>query len=66
MMCSALRQIVSGLSDAYAILRLREHPEEEGVWAPPSEVNRKTTKYWVKPEDVLSIKVRGQQASLAS
>lgn len=66
MMCSALRQIVSGLSDAYAILRLREHPEEEGVWAPPSEFNRKTTKYWVKPEDVLSIKVRGQQASLAS
>ena len=49
-------KIVSGLSDAYAILRLREQPEDEGVWAPPSEFNRNTTKYWVKPEDVLSIK----------
>ena len=49
-------KIVSGLSDCYAVLRLREHPEDEGVWAPPSEFNRKTTKYWVKPEDVLSIK----------
>lgn len=39
-------KIVSGLSDAYATLRLREHPEEVGVWAPPSEFNRNTTKYW--------------------
>ena len=50
-------KVVSGLSDAYAILRLREAPEDDAaLWAPPSEFNRNTTKYWVKPEDVLSIK----------
>lgn len=49
-------KIVSGLSDAYDMLRLREHPEIKVVWAPPSEFNRATTKYWVKPEDVLLVK----------
>ena len=49
-------RIVSGLSDVYSILRLRLHPEEGGVWEPPLEFKRKTTKYWVKPEDVLGVK----------
>ena len=49
-------RIVSGLSDVYSILRLRLHPEEEGVWEPPTEFKRKTTKYWVNPSDVLHVK----------
>ena len=49
-------KMVSGLSDAYSILRLRLHPEDDGVWEPPSEFKRKTTKYWIKPENVLSVK----------
>ena len=50
-------KVVSGLSDAYAILRAREHPVGKVVWEPPSEFNRCTTKYWVKPEDVLAVKL---------
>jgi uncharacterized membrane protein YidH (DUF202 family) len=49
-------KVVSELSDVYAILRTREHPEEKVIWEPPSEFNRCTTKYWVKPEDVLPVK----------
>jgi SPX domain protein involved in polyphosphate accumulation/uncharacterized membrane protein YidH (DUF202 family) len=49
-------RIVSGLSDVYTILRLRLHPEEEGVWEPPAEFKRKTTKYWINPSDVLHVK----------
>lgn len=53
-------KIISGLSEAYALLRIRTAGAggEAGVWQPPSSFERKTNKYWVKPEDVLWLKAR--------
>jgi len=46
------------LSDLYARARRVKNNKEGGdaVWVPPESFQRKTTKYWVKAEDLLRVK----------
>lgn len=46
------------LSDLYARARRVKNNKEGGdaVWVPPESFQRKTTKYWVKTEDLLRVK----------
>lgn len=46
------------LSDLYARARRTKNNKEGGdaVWVPPESFQRKTTKYWVKAEDLLAVK----------
>jgi len=46
------------LSDLYARARRVKNNKEGGdaVWVPPETFQRKTTKYWVKKEDLLKVK----------
>ncbi len=46
------------LSDLYARARRVKHNKKGGdaVWVPPESFQRKTTKYWVKAEDLLKVK----------
>jgi SPX domain protein involved in polyphosphate accumulation/uncharacterized membrane protein YidH (DUF202 family) len=46
------------LSDLYARARRVKNNKEGGdaVWVPPETFQRKTTKYWVKREDILRVK----------
>ena len=55
-------QFISGLSECYALLRLRalSAGSDAVVWEPPAEFKRTTTKYWVKPEDALWLKARSK------
>jgi len=53
--------LVVTLSDTFASLRARRDDPDGmaaagGVWVPPSDFERATTKYWVRPEDVLAVK----------
>lgn len=53
---------VLSLSAAFAAVRARENPDgvdsDAGVeWDPPSSFERKTTKYWVDPRDVVRLKL---------
>ena len=52
---------VLGLSAAYAAIRAREQNPGVGggevEWEPPSSFERKTTKYWVEPRDVMRLKL---------
>ena len=52
---------VLALSDAYAAIRAAMTPTcdtpNDVEWTPPSTFERKTTKYWIKPKDVLRVKL---------
>ncbi len=50
------------LSDIYELLRTQQNGEEgcngaEPAWQPPLRFTRDTTKFWLKPEDVLQFKL---------
>ncbi|EOD29231.1 hypothetical protein EMIHUDRAFT_99672 [Emiliania huxleyi CCMP1516] len=63
----ALDALLSLLSDVHSLLRQRRDEESNGgkpradaagPWRPPTEFERSTDKYWVKPEDVPAVMVK--------
>jgi len=59
--------LIVGISDVYSRIRkLRETikkqregtvGQDEDMWVPPQSFERKTTKYWVEPENLLAVKI---------